>query len=100
MKATYWAQESDIRLIRPLIYLREEVAREAADSNRFPVIADNCPACFAAPKERHKAKLLLSSLEFEHKDLFGRLLSTVTPLLDLQGSENPFEGWLSRQRGG
>mmetsp|Transcript_83427 Transcript_83427/g.193925 ORF Transcript_83427/g.193925 Transcript_83427/m.193925 type:complete len:94 (+) Transcript_83427:567-848(+) len=36
----------------------------------------------AASEERHNAKLLLPSLEFEHKDLFGRLLSTVTPLLE------------------
>merc|ERR1711933_465108 len=88
MKANYWAQEGDIRIIRPLTYLREEAAREAAEKNNFPIIADNCPACFAAPKERHKTKLLLSSLEFEHKDLFPRLLSAVGPLLNFTTGES------------
>merc|ERR1719359_1552320 len=80
MKANYWADEGDIRIIRPLIYIREEAAREVAESNRLPVIVDNCPACFAAPKERHRTKLLLSSLEFEYPSLFSNLLRTMRPL--------------------
>merc|ERR1719188_2152709 len=102
MKAHYWAEGSGVRVrvVRPLAYVREAATAEFAAKAQLPIIAENCPACFAAPKERHKAKLLLSSLEFEHKDLFDRLLSTVTPLLDLQTSNNPFQGGLSRQRGG
>jgi len=102
MKAHYWAEGGgvQVRVVRPLVYVRESSTAEFAQQAELPIIPENCPACFAAPKERHNAKLLLSSLEFEHRDLFGRLLSTVTPLLDLRTSQNPFEGGLSRRRGG
>merc|ERR1719230_1169117 len=90
MKANYWA-EGNLRVVRPLIYVREEVMRESSESNELPVIKDNCPACFAEPKERHKAKLLLSGLEFEHRDLFGRILTAVAPLLDVHTADTLFQ---------
>jgi tRNA(Ile)-lysidine synthase TilS/MesJ len=42
----------DIRIIRPLVSIRERDIREFAESNRLPVIAENCPACFETPKVR------------------------------------------------
>ena len=39
---------------------RSEVRCFIRDSSaRLPVIADNCPACFAAPKERHRRLAML-----------------------------------------
>ena len=71
------------------------------------MIADNCPACFAAPKERHRRelkaeaaigaalplpscqgiKLMLSQQEFEHPDLFWSLSSCMKPLMSISQTE-------------
>lgn len=37
-------------MIRPFVYVREKDLRTFADSCHLPVIAENCPACFEAPK--------------------------------------------------
>jgi len=83
MKANYWVQQEDVRVCRPLLYVRESHTATFAKENKLPVIADNCPACFAAPKERHKTKVLLSSLEFDYPALFSILLRTMRPLYAL-----------------
>jgi len=80
MKAHYKVAQEDVRVCRPLVYVRESQAAQFARENQLPIIADNCPACFAAPKERHKTKLLLSSLEFDYPQLFPTLLRTMRPL--------------------
>jgi len=80
MKAHYWVQQEDVRVCRPLLYVRESMTALFAKDNQLPVISDNCPACFSAPKERHKTKLLLSSLEFDYPALFPTLLRTMRPL--------------------
>ena len=43
-------REGDLRVIRPFVYVREKDLRAFADSFHLPVIAENCPACFEAPK--------------------------------------------------
>ena len=43
-------REGDLRIIRPFVYIREVHLRSFADSAHLPVIAENCPACFEAPK--------------------------------------------------
>ena len=63
MKANYRVREGDLRVVRPLCFVRERLLRDFASSRRLPVIAENCPACFAAPKERHRAKQLLAQQE-------------------------------------
>ena len=30
--------------------------RDFAETQHLPVIAENCPACFESPKERHRTK--------------------------------------------
>eukprot|EP00397_Hematodinium_sp_SG-2012_P006340 GEMP01006370.1.p1 GENE.GEMP01006370.1~~GEMP01006370.1.p1 ORF type:complete len:635 (+),score=179.06 GEMP01006370.1:1221-3125(+) len=81
MKANYYVKDEDIRVCRPLTYVREKVMAAFATANGLPIIADNCPACFSAPKERHRIKLLLAREEFEHPNLFSSLLRALTPLL-------------------
>merc|ERR1712203_761516 len=83
MKANYYVEAGDLRVIRPLVFVRERVMAEFAVENRLPVIADNCPACFQAPKERHRTKLLLSGQEFECPNLFPCLLNTMMPLIGI-----------------
>lgn len=83
MKANYWITQEDVRVCRPLIYVREAVMAEFAKENQLPVISDNCPACFSAPQERYKMKTLLSSLEFDYPQLFSTLLRTMRPLFSV-----------------
>ena len=72
MKAHYTNKEGDLRIIRPLVYVRENTLRHFAESQKLPIIAENCPACFEAPKERQRVKQLLAQQEllfprFENK---------------------------------
>ena len=80
MKASYTVQQEDVRVCRPLIYVREKAMTKFAEEFELPIIADNCPACFAAPKERHRIKLLLAKEEFQYHDLFSNLLNAMRPL--------------------
>lgn len=52
MKAHYAVKERDLRVIRPFVYVREKMLRQFAETKKLPVIAENCPACFEAPKVR------------------------------------------------
>ncbi len=46
----YHYREGDLRVIRPLVYVRERDLNSFAKQVSLPVIPENCPACFAAPK--------------------------------------------------
>jgi len=92
MKANYWVKQEDVRVCRPLLYVREAQTALFAKENGLPVIADNCPACFSAPKERHKTKLLLSSLEFDYPQLFSTLLRAMRPLYALGTADKANDG--------
>lgn len=83
MKANYFVKERDLRVIRPLIYVREKMTSEFANDAQLPIIRDNCPACFAAPKERHRIKMLLSSEEYQNQSLFFSLLQAMRPLIGI-----------------
>ncbi|XP_067948234.1 uncharacterized protein [Watersipora subatra] len=87
MKANYTVNEGDLRVIRPLVYVREKTLRDFAESQMLPVIAENCPACFEQPKERHRIKQLLASQEVMFPDLYKSLLSSLRPLMALNSSE-------------
>lgn len=50
MKANYIIDHGDLRVIRPLIYCREKLFKEFTLNSNIPVIQENCPACFSAPK--------------------------------------------------
>merc|ERR1712146_665859 len=69
----------------------EKTMAQFAKENRLPIIADNCPACFAAPKERHRIKMMLSQQEFEHPDLFWSLLKTMNPLMAIDQTERSLD---------
>merc|ERR1712151_97444 len=82
---------------RPLVNVREKVMAQFAKDNHLPIITDNCPACFAEPKERHRIKLMLSQREFEHPDLFWSLMKTMKPLMSITHTERSLDWW---RRGG
>ena len=60
MKANYTIDAGDLRVIRPLVSCRAALFKDFSQKSKFPIIADNCPACFSAPKERHRIKLMLA----------------------------------------
>jgi tRNA 2-thiocytidine biosynthesis protein TtcA len=81
MKAHYINDDGDLRIIRPLVYVRERQTRDFAAHNRLPVIADSCPACFSMPTQRQHMKTILAAEEAQNKLLFSSLLSTLRPLM-------------------
>ena len=59
MKANYTIEAGDVRVIRPLVYVREKSTRDFSQDVHLPVINENCPACFEEPKVRISKKILL-----------------------------------------
>lgn len=81
MKAHYLIDAGDLRVMRPLVYVRERQTRAFANAMGLPLIGDNCPACFRMPTQRMHMKQLLSTEEASNKLLFRRILSTIRPLM-------------------
>ena len=87
MKANYTNRDGDVRIIRPMIYVRERQTTDFARTAGLPVIADSCPACFAKPTERAHMKTLLAQEETHNKDLFKSILKAITPLLSIKEAD-------------
>lgn len=81
MKAHYVNDDGDLRVMRPLVYVRERQTADFAHNNKLPVIADSCPACFSMPTQRQHMKTLLAAEEMRNGLLFKSLLSTLRPLM-------------------
>jgi len=81
MKANYVNDKGDLRIIRPLVYVRERMTKSFAEDAKLPIINENCPACFAAPTERHRMKLLLASQEQVVPDVFSSVLKAIIPIM-------------------
>lgn len=87
MKAHYRIDAGDLRVIRPLVYVRERQTAAFAAENHLPVVAENCPACFSVPTERQHMKALLRAEEGRNPLVFKSLLSTLKPLM-VEGLED------------
>ena len=81
MKACYTNDTDDVRVIRPLIYVRERQTADFAKVASLPVIPDTCPACFTTPTHREHVKDLLANEERSHKQVFYNLLHAMRPLM-------------------
>ncbi|CAG0923180.1 unnamed protein product [Notodromas monacha] len=81
MKAHYAVKENDLRVVRPFVYVREKDLRQFAEYQGLPIIAENCPGCFDAPKERYRIKQMLAQQEVMFPKLFASLLSALHPLM-------------------
>ena len=81
MKAHYTIDAGDLRVIRPLIYVRESETKKFAWESGLPVINENCPACFEIPKERARIKTLLANQELLYPGLFLSLQTAMKPLM-------------------
>ncbi len=86
MKAHYINDAGDLRIIRPMVYVRERQSAAFAENAQLPVVPDNCPACFSKPTERQHFKQLLAEEEGRYKNLFRNLLHTLKPLM-AEGSD-------------
>ena len=82
MKAHYINDNKDLRVIRPMAYVRERQLADFAKSADLPVIPDSCPACFSMPSERTYFKKWLLSEEKRVPSLYKNLLSAMKPMLD------------------
>ncbi len=81
MKAHYVNDAGDVRIIRPLVYVRERQTTAFASAAALPVIAENCPACFTAPTQRQHFKELLAREEQSNRHLFKSLLTAMRPIM-------------------
>jgi tRNA 2-thiocytidine biosynthesis protein TtcA len=82
MKAHYRNDAGDARVIRPLCYVRERQTAAFAIEAEFPVIHENCPACFGPPTRRQHMKTLLAQEERLSPNLFAALKSALRPLME------------------
>ena len=85
MKANYKVGDGaggELSVIRPLVYVRENVLRDYALKANLPIINENCPACFEEPKERARVKKLLSKEENLAPSLFDSIKKALIPLMD------------------
>ncbi len=82
MKAHYINDDKDLRVIRPMVYVRERQLADFAITAGLPVIADSCPACFSMPTERDYFKQWLLTEEKRLPNLYRNLLSSMKPMLD------------------
>ena len=81
MKAHYRNTAGDVRIIRPLAYVRETQTAAFAARAGLPVVPDSCPACFSAPTQRAHMKQLLATEEQANSQLFPSLLHAMKPLM-------------------
>lgn len=81
MQAHYTNDAGDIRVIRPFVYARERQTAAFAKNAGLPVIAENCPACFAMPTQRFHMKNMLAELERDNSKIFNNLLTAMRPLM-------------------
>jgi len=81
MKAHYINDADDVRVIRPVAYVRESKLAEFAHEAGLPIIPDSCPACFTAPSQRAYFKQMLLMEEKQNTHLFGSLLNAMRPLM-------------------
>jgi len=87
MKANYTNQDGDIRIIRPMIYVRERQTTEFSKEISLPVIPDSCPACFDMPTEREHMKKLLTEEESHNNQLFNSLKTALNPLYSMDTAD-------------
>jgi tRNA(Ile)-lysidine synthase TilS/MesJ len=94
LKANYLNKEGDIRIIRPLIYVREQEIRDFATNAIMPIIPSSCgedSPHFQAPTQRRHVKELLAREEGFNPQLFNSLLTAMKPLIGM-GAESDEDG--------
>lgn len=89
MKACYENDAGDVRIIRPLVYVRERQTAAYAEEAGLPVVPDSCPACFDMPTRRQHMKELLAAEEAGNRGLFKSLQTALKPLMSADYYQQP-----------
>ena len=79
-------------VIRPLVYVGEDEARQYAKESELPIVGCCCPACGDLGLQRQRAKRLLMELETEHpgvKQSTLKALANIAPRHLLDTRLNP-----------
>ncbi|KAF6216838.1 hypothetical protein GE061_001188 [Apolygus lucorum] len=84
MKAHYIVRDEDLRVIRPMIYVREQSLQQFSESRRLPSFSQNCEICANMPKERSRIKQVLADQELLFPKLFLSIKSALKPLISLR----------------
>jgi tRNA(Ile)-lysidine synthase TilS/MesJ len=82
MKAQYMNEHGDVRIVRPMIYVRERQNEAYAKEANLPVIPESCPACVNVPEHRQHLRQWLAEEEKHNRSLFKNLLTAIKPLLN------------------
>lgn len=71
------ADNGEVTVIRPLVYVAEQEIIPFSRANRFPVVCCCCPVCGAADQQRKRMKALLLELERENPSVKRSLLTAL-----------------------
>jgi tRNA 2-thiocytidine biosynthesis protein TtcA len=77
MPAKLVSDAGDQVVIRPLVYVGEEEARQYAKECGLPIIGCCCPACGDLGLQRQRAKRLIMDLELEHPGVRQSMLKAL-----------------------
>lgn len=83
MKANYLNDERDLRVIRPLIHVRERQLTDFSKKFDFPLVMDRCPG-ERSHSRRAEIKQLLAQEEQRYPMIFKSLQKALHPLLKQQ----------------
>lgn len=97
------ADDGKNTVIRPLVYVREDITREYALSARVPILGCSCPYHGMSSSRRHWVKELLTKIEKEIPDVKSNLLASMgrvherhlfqpTARSPKMGNDSPAEG--------
>lgn len=77
MPAKLVSDDSAHVVIRPLVYVGEDEARQYAKERELPIIGCCCPACGDLALQRQRVKKMLMQLELEHPGIKGSMLKAL-----------------------
>ncbi|XP_076273257.1 uncharacterized protein LOC143204552 isoform X2 [Rhynchophorus ferrugineus] len=80
MRAHYYIKQHDLRVIRPLVYVREKTLRQFSSNENLPVSASS----INLSKERQRIKQLLTQQEILFPKLFVNMKNALHPLIGFQ----------------
>lgn len=81
MKSHYTVDKGDLRVIRPLCYVREKSIIDFANKNKLPIVSEEMPPGFQPARQRDNIKELLATIESASSHSAGSILKAIKPLL-------------------
>src|SRR6476646_1607924 len=77
MPAKLVSDDAEHVVIRPLVLVGEDEARQYAKESELPIIGCCCPACGDLSLQRQRIKKLIAELEVEHPDIKSSMLRSI-----------------------